>query len=476
MAAKLWRLLPHDREAIERLAGELRISPVVAQLLLNRGLAIPADAKRFLEAPLAGLHAPMSLPGMPEAVERVYGAIQEKKKVCIYGDYDADGITGTAILLGLFQQLDSPAEFYVPHRLEEGYGLNVEALRQLAASGVQTVVTVDCGIASLEEADEAKRLGIELIVTDHHEMKDRLPDAAVCVHPRLPGCDYPFAGLSGAGVAFKLAWALAVRHCGSEKVTERLRNYLLDALCHATLGLVADVVPLHDENRILVRCGLNRLREKPPLGVKALIDSAQIAPNGPIRAEDVSFKLAPRINAAGRLGCARLVVEMLTTSNAAKAKEVAEYLEGQNSQRQSIERRMFFQAKEMVERHHAPDCSAVVMAHADWHAGVIGIVAGRMVEHLGKPVILFAHKDGAEIITGSGRSIPGFELHKALKACDDLLVGHGGHAMAAGMKIRPDNIDAFRERLQQVAARQFPTGTPPAPSLRLDAEVPLESH
>jgi single-stranded-DNA-specific exonuclease len=475
LPAKLWHLLPHDRDAIERLATELHVSPVVAQLLLNRGLKVPAEAKRFLDAPLAGLHAPMSLPGMPEAVERIYSAIQEKKKVCIYGDYDADGVTGTAILLGLFQQLESPSEFYVPHRLEEGYGLNIEALRQLAASGVQMVVTVDCGIASLDEADEANRLGIELIVTDHHEMKDRLPAAAVCVHPRLPGGSYPFGGLSGAGVAFKLAWALAVKHCGSEKVTERLRNYLLDALCHATLGLVADVVPLHDENRILVKCGLTRMREKPPVGVAALIESAKMAPDGPIRAEDIAFKLAPRINAAGRLGCARLVVEMLTTSNPAKAREVAEYLESQNGQRQSIERKMFFQAKEILDRHHAPDCSAVVLAHTDWHAGVVGIVAGRMVEFLGKPVILFAHKDGAEIITGSGRSIPGFELHEALKACDDLLVGHGGHAMAAGVKIRPKDIDAFRERLQAHAAKHFPAGTPPAPCLRLDAEVPLSA-
>jgi single-stranded-DNA-specific exonuclease len=467
--------LPHDRDAIERLAGELQVSPVIAQLLLNRGLTVGSHAKRFLEAPLSGLHPPMSLPGVPEAVERIYQAIHEKKRVCIYGDYDADGVTGTAILLGLFQQLDAPAEFYVPHRLEEGYGLNVDALRQLATDGVQIVITVDCGIASLEEAEEAKRLGIELIVTDHHEMKDSLPAAAVCVHPRLPGCSYPFGGLSGAGVAFKLAWALAVRHCGSEKVTERLRNYLLDALCHATLGLVADVVPLHDENRILVKCGLNRLREKPPLGVQALIASSQIEAGKPVRAEDIAFKLAPRINAAGRLGCARLVVEMLTTSNPARAREVAEYLESQNTQRQTIERKMVYQAKEIVDQHHAPDCSAVVLAHADWHAGVIGIVAGRMVEFLGKPVILFAHKDGAEIITGSGRSIPGFELHEALKACDDLLAGHGGHAMAAGVKIRPRDLDAFRTRFQEVAAKHFPTGTPPAPGLQLDAEVPLSA-
>jgi single-stranded-DNA-specific exonuclease len=475
LPAKLWRLLPHDRGAIERLAAELRVSPVVAQLLLNRNLNSPEDARRFLNAPLTGLHAPMSLPGMPDAVERLYAAIESKKMVCIYGDYDADGVTGTAILLGLLQQLDAPAEFYVPHRLEEGYGLNVDALRQLAASGVQVVVTVDCGIASIDEADEAKRLGIELIVTDHHEMKDRLPAAACCVHPRLPGCDYPFGGLSGAGVAFKLAWALAVRHCGSEKVSDNLRNYLLDALCLATLGLVADVVPLHDENRILVKCGLGRLREKPPLGLKALIESAGIEADKPIRAEDIGFKLAPRINAAGRLGCARLVVEMLTTSNPAKAREVAEYLGSQNSQRQTIEHRMVRQAKEILELNHTPDCTAVVLAHSDWHPGVVGIVAGRLVEQLGKPVILFAHKSGAEIITGSGRSIPGFELHEALKACDDVLVGHGGHAMAAGVKIRPGDIDAFRDRLQACAAKYFPSGTPPAPCLRLDAEVPLSA-
>jgi single-stranded-DNA-specific exonuclease len=472
---KLWHLVPHDRTAIERLAGDLRVSPVVAQLLLNRDLKNPDAARRFLDAPLAGLHPPMSLPGVPEAVERLHQAVEARKKVCIYGDYDADGVTGTAILFGLLQQLGVPAEFYVPHRLEEGYGLNKEALRQLAASGVQVVVTVDCGIASLDEADEAAQLGIELIVTDHHEMKDRLPAAACCVHPRLPGGDYPFGGLSGAGVAFKLAWALAVRHCGSEKVTDRLRNYLLDALCLATLGLVADVVPLADENRILVRAGLNRLREKPPLGVKALIDSAKINPDGPIRSEDVGFKLAPRLNAAGRLGCARLVVEILTTSNPARAREVAEYLEGQNGQRQTLERKMVAQAKDLIERDGIDGSAAVVLAHADWHPGVVGIVAGRLVEYLGRPVVLFALKDGADVVTGSGRSVPGFELHEALKACDDLLAGHGGHAMAAGVKIRPQDIPAFRERLHGLAARHFPAGEPPAPRLRLDAEVPLSA-
>jgi len=306
-------------------------------------------------------------------------------------------------------------------------------------------------------------------------MKDRLPAAAVCVHPRLPGYSYPFGGLSGAGVAFKLAWALAVRHCGSEKVTDNLRNFLLDALCMATMGLVADVVPLCDENRILVRAGLNRLREKPPIGIKALIESAKIARDQPIRAEDIGFKLAPRLNAAGRLGCARLVVEMLTTQNSVRARELAEYLESQNGQRQSIERKMVAQAKDLLELQVIDELAAIVLAHADWHPGVVGIVAGRMVEHVGRPVILFALKDGADLVTGSGRSIPGFALHEALKACDDLLVGHGGHAMAVGAKIRPRNMEAFRERFNAYASKHFPTGVPPAPCLRLDAEVPLSA-
>ncbi len=472
---KLWRLLPHDRSAIEHLARQLSVAPLIAQLLLNRDVTAPADAKRFLEANLTGMHPPADLPGVPEAVERLHRAVQEKKKICVYGDYDVDGTTGTAILVGLFTRLGAAVEFYVPHRLEEGYGLNTEALTQLAATGVKVVVTVDCGIASLAEADAAKKLGLELIITDHHEMKATLPAAAVCVHPRLPGTHYPFGGLSGAGVAFKLAWALAVKHCGSEKVTPALRDYLMDALCLATLGLVADVVPLHDENRILVKHGLNRLNTKPPLGIKALIESAKLPADKPVRAEDIGFKIGPRINAAGRLGCARLVVELFTTANPAKAKEVAEFLDRQNGERQTIERKMTAQAKEMADALMAGDPSGIVLAHAEWHPGVVGIVASRIVEYTGCPAVLFAMVPDAAVVMGSARSIPGFVLHEALNACDDLLVGHGGHAMAAGAKIRPMMIPVFRERFAKYAAEHFPSGTPPAPQVRIDAEVPLSS-
>ena len=301
---KSWRLLPHDRAAVERLSSALGMGPIVAQLLLNRGLGDPSAARRFLEGALNGLHPPDLLPGVTEAADHILAAVQAGRRLCVYGDYDVDGVTGSAILLTGLKLLGATVDLYVPHRLEEGYGLNSEALRQIAESGVSLVITVDCGIASLEEAREARRLGLELIVTDHHEFKDSLPDAAVLVHPRLPGANYPFGKLSGSAVAFKLAWALAQRACGSPKVTPRFREYLLDSVALAALGVVADVVPLHDENRILVRHGLHRLRQTTLPGLQALCACAGLTPGAALRASDIGFKIAPRLNAAGRLGCA----------------------------------------------------------------------------------------------------------------------------------------------------------------------------
>src|SRR5262245_48026792 len=313
--AKVWHLLPHDPLAVERLAAALQVSPIAAQLLLNRGFTERDAARRFLDSPLTGLHSPERLPGVSAAADHLYDAVKNKKKVCIYGDYDTDGVTGTAILWQLLQLLQVPVEFHLPHRLDDGYGLRMQPLRQIAQNGNQVVVTVDCGITAVEEADEARRLGLELIITDHHEYRDELPRADVLVHPRLPGGDYPFGGLSGAGVAFKLAWTLAQRVTGSEKVSPQLREFLLDAVGLASLGLIADVVPLHDENRIFVKHGLARIKVSPTVGVRALVESAGLVPGRALKAEDVAFKLAPRLNAAGRLGCARLVVELLTTTN-----------------------------------------------------------------------------------------------------------------------------------------------------------------
>jgi single-stranded-DNA-specific exonuclease len=475
---KTWHLLPHDPDAVERLAASLRAPHVVAQLLLNRGVDSAERARRFLDAPLTGLHPPELLSGVPEAADRIFAAVKAGRKLCVYGDYDVDGLSGSAILLQCLRLFGARVDFYVPHRLEEGYGLNCEALRQIVKAEASMVVTVDCGIASIAEAAEAKRLGLELVVTDHHEPGETLPDAAVLVHPRLPGSKYPFGGLSGSAVAFKLAWALAQRECGGPKVTPRYREFLLDAVALAALGIVADVVPLHDENRILVRHGLRRLRHTELPGVQALCEAAGIEVGADLRASDVGYKLGPRLNAAGRLGCARLVVDLLTTARREQAVDLARFLEEQNGRRQMLERALLQEARELAERDGRFAEPALVLAGPGWHPGVIGIVAGRLAEAYGRPVVMIA-LPGAEtkdallgLAVGSCRSIPGFALHEALRRCSALLAGHGGHAMAAGLRLLPDNVDAFRERFCGHVAAHFPGG-PPAPRLVLDAEAPL---
>jgi single-stranded-DNA-specific exonuclease len=480
---KTWRLLPHDAAAVERLASALPAAPVVAQLLLNRGISSPEAARRFLDSPLSGLHPPELLPGVPEAAERIWAAVQAQRRICVYGDYDVDGVTGSAILLTVLRLLDAKADLYVPHRLEEGYGLNCEALQQLAADGFSLVVTVDCGIASIAEAEEAKRLGLELIVTDHHEMKPSLPQAAVLVHPRLPQTTYPFGWLSGAAVALKLAWALAQKACNSLKVSPRFRDNLLESVALAALGIVADVVPLHDENRILVRHGLRQLRQTERPGIRALCAAAGLERNAEIRAGDIGFRLAPRLNAAGRLGCARLVVDLLTTTQPEQALTLARFLEDQNAKRQTLERRIVAEAREMIDTDGRDRDAGLVLARPGWHAGVIGIVAGRLAEMYGRPALMIALPDPEQpdagngdpsVGAGSGRSVPGFPLHEALRACDDLLLSHGGHHAAAGFRVRAELIDPFRERFCAEVQRCFPKGTP-APTLVLDAELPLSA-
>lgn len=478
-AVKTWHLLPHDAVAVSRLADDLRVAPVVAQLLLNRGVAHVDDARRFLDPTLAGLHKPELLPGVERAAELLVHAVRTKQRICIYGDYDVDGVSGTAILRQVLLAAEAVVEFYVPHRLEEGYGLNAEALTDIASKGAAVVVTVDCGIASVVEAEVARRLGLTLIVTDHHEMKETLPAAEVLVHPRLPGTSYPFGKLCGAAVAWKLAWRFAVQFCGSEKVSARFREALLDGVALAALGVVADVVPLWDENRILVKHGLARLQQKPPLGLQALMEVAGLEKGAPVRASDIGYKLAPRMNAAGRLGCARLVVEMLNTTDPQRAMEAARFLEEQNLQRQSLERDTVKSARQQAEKLALEMMPALVLAGRDWHPGVIGIVASRLVGLYGRPVLMIALRTVGEetngyplVGHGSGRSIPGFALHEALKSCGDLLLSHGGHQQAAGFKVEASRIEEFRERFCAYAARHFPDGVP-RPEIVLDAEVPL---
>ncbi len=453
-------------------ARSLNMSPLLVQLLHNRGLVDCDAARSFLNPELKTLHPPELLPGAMAAADIVARKVRENRRIVIYGDYDVDGITGTSILWHLLRIAGAPVGFYIPHRLEEGYGLNADALRQLARDGADTVITVDCGITAIEEAKVARELGLTLIVTDHHARGRGLPEADAVVHPGLDD-NYPNRDLCGAGVAFKLAWAIARALCASDKVTPAFREFLVDATGLVALGTIADVVPLIGENRVLARFGLVGLRESRLHGLKALIESARLA-DQKLDTEHVGFWLAPRLNAAGRMGHARLAVELLTDAGEARAKEIAEYLEAQNRQRQSLERRILKDACEMVEAGNlASDARrGIVLASHEWHAGVIGIVASRIVERFGRPTVMIA-LDGEEG-QGSARSIRHFELNRALADCGEHLTAHGGHAMAAGLRIRACCLEAFTEAFV-ARANQLLTPSDLEPSLRLDAVVALES-
>ena len=315
---KFWRIHPHDPARIADLERAARVPSVVAQLLICRGICEPAAIRDFLECKLAALRDPDLLPGIPEAADRIMSAVTAAKKIVVYGDYDADGMTATALLLNCLHLLVAQASYYVPHRIDEGYGLNDEALCTLAARGEQMVITVDCGIASVAEAKTAKELGLELIVTDHHQFAAELPQAAAIVHPRLPGTAYPFGELSGAGVAFKLAWALCQRASQAKRVSPVMRSFLLQAVGLAAIGTVADVVPLLDENRILVRHGLAALKQRPTLGVAHLMRVCKLHEKRTLDCDDIGFSFAPRLNAAGRLGQA--AAWSRTTDNAKSPK------------------------------------------------------------------------------------------------------------------------------------------------------------
>lgn len=470
--AKQWRFAPHDAERIAQLERTAGVPPVVAQLLAARGVTCGEAVRTFLEARLSGLREPELLPGAADVADRLHAAVQAGRRIMIYGDYDCDGMTGAAILYRCLKLIGGDVGYYVPNRLEEGYGLNDDALRTLASRGAQTVVTVDCGIASVHEAETARALGLELLISDHHEFAPTLPQAAAIAHPRLPGTDYPFGQLCGAGVALKIAWALCQRACQAKRVTEALREFLLTAVGLAAIGTVADVVPLVDENRILVRHGLISLRERPPLGLKALMRVAGLDGKPSLGSEDIGFTIAPRLNAAGRLGQAQLGIELLVSDSAERVEQLAQYIHELNNSRDSLERSIYLAALKQAQEEFDPENDpALVLAGRGWHTGVIGIVAGRLAEKFHRPVVLVSLDPlGGMPGTGSARSPNGLALHEAFSACATHLCGFGGHAAAAGLKIEEGRIDAFRAEFCEYAA----TSVAPEkriPQLMIDAEA-----
>ncbi len=482
---KRWVLPDPDPQAAAELARHLKISLVSAQILLNRGFTCgDLDAgRKFLRPQLADLIEPGDLPGIAPAADRIAKAVRDNEKITIYGDYDVDGITATAILWHALVTLGISRDklgTYIPHRVDEGYGLNAEALVKLADEGANVIVSVDCGITACDQAILARERGVDLIITDHHEWRNTdgiptLPDAFACVHPRLPGnTPYENPELTGAGVAFKLAWEVGKRLSGGPKVSDDMKWFLVDALALAALGTIADVAPLIGENRVIARYGLGGLTKTKLFGLRALIDSAGLG-GCDLDSMDVGFKLAPRLNACGRMGHAQDAVEMLTAATPGRAKDIAEFLEGENRRRQTTERAITKQAIEQVHDNgwDSDDHRAIVVAASDWHVGVVGIVASRLVDIFHRPAIVLA-LDGEGGAGGSGRSIDGFHLAHALQSCASLLDSHGGHAMAAGMHLQAGNIDAFREQFVSLARADL-SAEDLLPCLKADVEIDLST-
>ena len=468
--AARWEVAP-PYAAAEDLARQIGTAPLVAQVLANRGITDPAAGKAFLNPKLSDLHNPELLGGCVEAAKRLAAAVARKARIVLYGDYDVDGMAGVAILHSILRLVGDDVHTYVPHRLEEGYGVNAEAVAKLIGEGMNVLVTVDCGISAHGPLAAARAAGVEIIITDHHSPDAQLPPADVIVHPAIPPGRYPNADLAGAGVAFKLAWQTAVEICGSSRVDEAIRNFLLEATCLAALGTVADVVPLVGENRSLVVYGLKGLPQTQHAGLRALLKSTRLD-GEKLDAYHVGFLLAPRLNACGRMGHARLALELLTDAPGPHAARIAEYLEQQNAERQRVERAITAEASEQVEAGglDGPEHRAIVLASDSWHGGVIGIVASRLVERFGRPAVLIAlNGDGGQ---GSARSIPGFHMRDALAACAASLRSFGGHAMAGGLRIDRGKVAEFTAAFMDYANRHV-AAAQLTPALRLDAEATL---
>jgi single-stranded-DNA-specific exonuclease len=472
--ASRWTVAP-PHPGVTELAERLKVSAILAQALLNRGLSVAEDCRSFLQPSLKSLHEPGLLPGICKAAERIAQAVRDRQRIIIYGDYDVDGITATSILWHALKLLGGDVGYYIPRRIEEGYGLSSQALAQIIDDGAKLIITVDCGVTAVEPALLACQRGVDLIITDHHQWRDGdLPQCIAIVHPRLPvegQAPYPNPHICGAGVAFKLAWQTALSINGSTRVSPEFRVFLVEAMALAALGTIADVVPLIGENRILAHFGLSGLRQSKLIGVQALIASAALTGQA-LDSYHVGFCLAPRLNACGRMGHAALAVKLLTEATAAEAAEIADYLETQNRSRQGLERTILEQALAQLQTlaFSAENDRAVVLASETWHPGVIGIVAARLVDRLCRPAIMIALSNGQG--QGSGRSIAGFHLANALSACGSHLLAHGGHEMAAGLKIESQNVDAFRAAFSQYATQNVQLEMM-QPEIKLEAAAEL---
>ena len=430
-------------ENLQLIINEYNIPEIIARAMINRGIDTVSKVRVFMDTDLRSMHDPFLLKGMKSAVEKILKAIENKDKICVYGDYDVDGITATAVMIRTLKRLGADAVYYIPNRIEEGYGLGNNSMDIIKELEVSLIITVDCGIRSNEVVDYAQAVGMEVIITDHHECEGELPKAYSILNPHQPDCDYPYKGLAGVGVAFKLASALLSR--------KDIGDYAEELLDIVSIGTIADVVPLLDENRIIVKNGLGRIRKTANKGIKALLTVCGLS-DKELNTYNVAFMIAPRINAAGRIADATECVELLLTDDEDKAVEIAERLDSDNRERQKIETDILKCAIAIIEETLDTDKNRVlVLSNDNWHVGVIGIVASRLVDRYYLPAFVIS-QDG-ELGKGSARSIPGFNIFEAMSKHSSIFEKYGGHEMAAGFTILTERIDELRDCMNKEAEK-----------------------
>lgn len=449
------RIAAPDKQIVEQLSQELGINPVIERLLAERGITTPEEAHSFIQPSMQAVHDPHQLHDMDKALERIQEAVAAGEQITVYGDYDADGITSTALMYEVLQDVGANVNYYVPNRFRDGYGPNAEAYQKIIDQGTKLIITVDNGVSGKAVIDPVVKQGIDVIVTDHHEMPEDLPDAYAIVHPRYPGSNYPFADLSGVGVAFKVAWALL----------DEFPEELLDLVA---IGEIADVVSVSDENRPLIMMGIQELRQGMRPGLHALVKEAGISEQS-LTDQDIGFVIAPRLNALGRIADANEGVELLTTLDEDRATKLAKAVEQANSKRQELVNEIMGEAQQQVDRLPQDQPVLLVVGH-DWHQGVLGIVASRLMDQTGKPTIVASTNDDQKIAKGSGRSVDGFNLFAALDGHRDLMTSFGGHPAACGLSFETENSEKLRNVLLHEAENQHFDGQKKQP-LKIAASI-----
>ena len=457
---KKWEFFSHDQAKVVEISEKFNISELLATVLVNRNIVEDKDVELFLNPTRNDFHDPYLMPDMRQAVDRIVKAIENKEKTMIYGDYDVDGITSITVLSRFFKERGLDVGAYIPNRLDEGYGLNKDAIKQIADDGYKLIITVDCGISGTEEVAYAYELGMEVIITDHHEPLEELPEALAVIDCKRKDSQYPFNSLAGVGVAFKLIQALGIEL----KLEEKEYLKFLDIVC---IGTISDIVPLVDENRVIAKLGLKLVEQTRSPGVRSLLNAAAYKE---VNSNTVSFGIAPRINACGRMGHERDALDLFLTENIVEANKITEKLNEYNKKRQDIEKKIFEEAIDKIEKENLKDNNALVVGAEDWHHGVIGIVASKITELYFKPSILicFEGEDGK----GSGRSIPGFDLHAALCTSSKYLEKYGGHEMAVGLSLKKDNFDEFKKVFEEIAKEANTEEI--VPVIKIDKEINLK--